>query len=385
MTVQDLTKKYGMSEVELYMYAFTNLKSFKNRETKKQTWKLAGEELRQLDWLLASSVQKKDEMPSKKEDKDDDWTTYDPTEDEPDDSEVPTPMVAPDDVEKELDINSDVPSSWEEEKGEMAARIEALQQELDSLRQTHLTMQSDTATKQTELLAKAIHEKQLAEAKIAVIKEDIMTVKHLSNVRIKELEERNAILEKQLKDAHIELNNTVENLIKSQHTIQEITDAANKDGAQQKLQLLDAQHQQDELYKAIHEKEIALSEEKEKTQTLMEKYNGALQRIGEIIRKIEKSRARMREISAEFDVYINDTEMTPEAEIVTAQQPGTVVVDNANKTKPELAATSLQPLKTPASAPLEVLGKPLTETQAKHHQEQVIPKPNIWRKIASFF
>lgn len=385
MTVQDLTKKYGMSEVELYMYAFTNLKSFKNRETKKQTWKLAGEELRQLDWLLASSVQKKDEMPSKKEDKDDDWTTYDPTEDEPDDSEVPTPMIAPDDVEKELDINSDVPSSWEEEKGEMAARIEALQQELDSLRQTHLTMQSDTATKQTELLAKAIHEKQLAETKIAVIKEDIMTVKHLSNVRIKELEERNAILEKQLKDAHIELNNTVENLIKSQHTIQEITDAANKDGAQQKLQLLDAQHQQDELYKAIHEKEIALSEEKEKTQTLMEKYNGALQRIGEIIRKIEKSRARMREISAEFDVYINDAEMMPEAEIVTAQQPGTVVVDNVNKTKPELAATSLQPLKTPASAPLEVLGKPLTETQAEHHQEQVIPKPNIWRKIASFF
>ena len=375
MKVQDLTEKYGMSEVELYVYAFNHLKNFKKRETQEQTWKLSDSALRQLDWLLSSGAEKtENEMPPK--DTDDDWT-HDPTEDEPDDSQVPPPMI--EEPKDQALAAIDTQEEWNEEKSEMKARIEALQQELASLRQTHLAMQSDTANKQTELLAKAIHEKQVAESKIAALKEDAASVKHLSNIRIKELEQRNSVLEKQLKDNQIELNTAVEKLIKSQHAIQEVTDAANKEGAAQKLELLEAQHLQDDLYKAIHEKEIALTEEKEKAQSLMEKYNGALQRIGEIVSKVEQARTKMKEISAEFDVYINSS--NPTAEKVTED----LILVNKEQLKPT-TILSPQP-QTPNVKTIEVLGKPLQEIQPQNssHQEQVILKQNIWRKIASFF
>ena len=348
-------------------------------------------------------AQKRDETPPKISD---DWT-HDPTEEEPDDNDVAPPMIEPEEIQEKI-ANAQANRASQcrailerrereeaerqerdtEGKSEMAARIEALQQELTAfaLRQTHLTMQSDTALKQNELLAKAIREKQIAESQIALMKEDVASVKHLSNVRIKELEERNAVLEKQLKETQIELNNTVENLIKSQHTIQDITATANKEGAQQKLQLLEAQHQQDELYKAIHEKEMAVTEEKEKAQALMEKYNGALQRMGEMIRKIEKARTRMSEISAEFDVYLHDEDMMLQMENTSTKFPVAMsMAENNVKSAPE--TSSLQ--RTPALNPetVEVLGKPLHEIHAQNSpsQEQVLLKPNIWRKIASFF
>lgn len=349
---------------------------------------------------MMNRAQTKDE-PSPKTN--DNWA-HDPTEEEPDDSEVTPPRGAPEETEERIvNVQADLDDRFRaviehreqeeaecqareaSEKIEMAARIAALQQELTALRETHLTMQSDTAAKQTEVLAKAIHEKQMAESQIAMLKEDVTAAKHLSNVRIKEVEDRNAILEKQLKDTHIELTNTVEKLMNAQHTLQEITAAANKEGAQQKLQLLDAQHQQDELYRAIHDKELALTEEKEKTQALMEKYNSALQRMGEMIRKIEKTRVRMKEISAEFDVYVNDVDdITTETERIATKAP-TTAASSGNKVKPEMAAKPLQDPQIPTPATTEVPGTPRHDSQNISHREQVLPRPNIWRKIASFF
>lgn len=342
-------------------------------------------------------AQKRDETPPKISD---DWT-HDPTEEEPDDNDVAPPMIEPEEIQEKI-ANAQANRASQcrailerrereeaerqerdtEGKSEMAARIEALQQELTALRQTHLTVQSDTALKQNELLTKAIREKQIAESQIALMKEDVASVKHLSNVRIKELEERNAVLEKQLKETQIELNNTVENLIKSQHTIQDITATANKEGAQQKLQLLDAQHQQDELYKALHEKEMAVTEEKEKAQALMEKYNGALQRMGEMIRKIEKARMRMSEISAEFDVYLHDEDMMLKTETTSEESPVTISM-GGTKVKSDPAASSLQCTPTLNPETVEVLGKPLHEIHSENSPPAL--KPNIWRKIASFF
>ena len=346
-------------------------------------------------------VQKRDETPPKISD---DWT-HDPTEEEPDDNDVAPPMIEPEEIQEKianaqanrasrcravLERREREEAERQERdadgKSEMAARIEALQQELTALHQTHLTMQSNTALKQNELLAKAIREKQIAESQIALMKEDVASVKHLSNVRIKELEERNAVLEKQLKETQIELNNTVENLIKSQRTIQDITATANKEGAQQKLQLLEAQHQQDELYKAIHEKEMAVTEEKEKAQALMEKYNGALQRMGEMIRKIEKARTRMSEISAEFDVYLHAEDMMLQMENTSTKSPVAIsMAENNVKSAPETSSLQRTPTLNPET--VEVLGKPLHEIHAQNSpsQEQVLLKPNIWRKIASFF
>ena len=347
-------------------------------------------------------AQKKEEPPPKSSD---DWA-HDPTEEEPDDNEVAPPMIEPEEIQERTvtaqadhDVRfrtnierkereeADRQERTSEEKIEMAARIEALQQELTELRQTHLTMQSDTAMKQNELLGKAIREKQIAESQIILMKEDVASVKHLSNVRIKELEERNAVLETQLKETQLELNNTVEKLIESQHTIQDITAMANKEGAQQKLQILDAKHQQDELYKAIHEKEMAVIEEKEKTQALMEKYNGALQRMGEMIRKIEKARTRMSEISAEFDVYLHaEGGMTMKTEDTATKSSVAISMAEGN-VKLDPTASSLQHIPARNPEPVEVLGNSLYKIHAQnsHPQKQVDLKPNIWRKIASFF
>ena len=392
MTMADLAEKYGMSEAELYVYAFNHLKSFRNQE--QQTGAFPALTLHQLDHLLMSEAQKKDDLSLK----DNDEWAHDPTEDEPDDREVAPPMIEPEQVKEERNIedapkrlNDEEPphattESWETwGKSEMIARMEAMKQELEALRQNHLDAQSSAAEKQAELLAKAIHEKQLAESKIATIKEDAASVKHLSNIRIKELEERNDTLEKQLKDTHEELNNSIEELIKAQHMIQETKDSANKKGAQQALQLLDAEHRQNELYKAIHEKEIALTEEKEKTQDLLEKYNAALLRIGEIVSKIEKARTRIREIGAEFDVYVN-ADIIAEAE-ETDSEPTTIAMVEAGKTETYQMETPIQPLsQSPNPKTLNVLGKPLHEIYPdRTPQEKTHTTLNIWHKIASFF
>ncbi len=387
MTVQDLTEKYGISEAELYVYAYKHLKNFKKREAKEQTWKFSRTALRQLDWLLANERQQcdqTDKADDKPATKTDDFWPHDPTEDEPDDSKVAPPMIEAGTEKEEnvyISMRTEEQNAWEEEKIEMTARMEAMQQELASLRHAHLTRERDAAEKQAELLAKAIHEKQLAESKIAVMKEDTASVKHLTAVRIKELEERNASLEEQLKETHTQLSDSLEELVNAQQTIQQITETANKEGAEQKLKLLDADHRQNELYKAIHEKELALAEEKEKTQAILEKYNASLLRIGEIIGKVEKARQRMKEISAEFDMYINtDTE---EEEIVKTSIPS---IEETIE-KPEQTTAPVQQQQQPVNLEtVEVLGKPLHAIYPEHSpQERATAKPSIWRKIASFF
>ncbi len=396
MTVQELEKKYGINEAELYVYAYNHLKCFKNPEIKEQGWKYSGAALRQLDWLLAKEVQKENEMPKKE---DDDWR--DPTEDEPDGTEVPMPKAEPELIkEAELKTETVMPqkekeipyadkpdekiAAWEEEKFEMEARLKAMQQELTQLRKTHLTTQRDSAEKQAELLAKAIHEKQLAESKIAVIKEDAASVKHLTNVRIKELEERNESLEHELKEMHAERATINEELKKVRQNAQEITEEADAKCSQQWLKLHEAERKQDELFKVIHEKEIALAEEKERTHNLLEKYNTALLRIGEIVGKIEKARVRMREISAEFDMYVNmDMEKKPEQ---LNEASGPSQIEEKKVEQIQAAPVQQQIPKAPNPETVKVLGKPLHEIYPeKSPQEQAIAKQGIWRKIASFF
>lgn len=121
-------------------------------------------------------------------------------------------------------------------------------------------------------------------------KENAAAQKHLASVRIKELEERNEQQTEELTDI--------------QHAIQELRDTANKKGTRQALELLDAQEQQEKLCKTIHEKDLVIMETKEKQQELLEKYNAALGCNGEIIGKALKTHERMKEISAEFDVYM---------------------------------------------------------------------------------
>ncbi len=412
MTVQELSEKYGMSEAQLYEYAASRFRSFRKNEENGEPPMFTGQTLRQLDWLLAidreqrkEAVEKEEFIPKVADDKNDDWE-HDPTEDEPDDSEVPPPMVEPEKSEMEPTkptenelkeeenkkphtISELAEKAWEKEKCEMAARMEKMQQELASLRHTNLKMQSSTAEKQAELLAKAVQERQLAEERIALMKQDTASFKHLSNVRIRELEGRNADLEEQVKTTQNELTDVSAELITAQRVIQEIKDHANQQGAEQKLQLLNAQHRQDELYKIIHEKEIKLTEEKEKFQELMEKYNGALMRMGEMIGKIEKARTRMQEISAEFDAYIKDDAGSEYKEIEKAPQNP---VEEITGKKPEQLASppEQKPEQMPVPNPetLEVLGKPLHEIYPKQSplKEQASAKPpTLWRKIASFF
>lgn len=418
MTVQGLAKKYGMCEEELLNYASCHLRSFRRRGEKGETRKLTGQMLRQLDWLLANEGRQDDEpiaiedLPPRKID--DDWA-HDPTEDEPDDSEVPPPMEAPEQEEKPQeavirdepkaepvktaedkkphDLSELAEKAWEKEKSAMYARMEELQQELAALRHTNLKMQSSTAEKQAELLAKTIQERQLAEERIALMKQDAASVKHLSNVRIKELEDRNAELEEQVKSAHNELTNVSADLISAQRVIQEIKDNANKQGAEQKLQLLDAQHKQDELFKIIHEKEIELTDEKEKFQDLMEKYNGALLRMGDMIGKIEKARTRMQEISAEFDVFVNSDTAAEARELSEAKPPVAEIEEKKPEqiaAVPEIPVQQQIPKEAPQQAPnpetIEVLGKPLHEIYPEKSPLKEQAKPQgLWRKIASFF
>ena len=424
MTAKELAEKYGMCEADLYAYASTHLKNYKKRGTT-QTGKLSGSALRQLDWLLMDEEKQNDEVDkieAMKEPapKTDDWP--DPTDDEPDETEVEPPLVEPETtkgkqgqkfisieekpesevtktaLEKEEPVMEEkrkpqalselAEKAWEKEKNEMYARMEEMQQELAALRHTNLKMQSSTAEKQAELLAKTIQERQLAEERIAVMKQDAESVKHLSNVRIKELEDRNESLEEQVKAAHNELTSVSDELLAAQRVIQEIKDNANKQGAQQKLEILDAQHKQDELFKIIHEKEIALTEEKEKSQEILEKYNGALMRMGEMIGKIEKARTRMRELSAEFDMYVSSDMASEAKELAEAPKPVTAVEEK----KPEqLTVPPVQeqiPIpQAPNPETIEVCGKPLHEIypETSPQQKEQAQKPSLWRKIASFF
>ena len=407
MTLQDLSDKYGMNEAELYVYAFNHLRGFKKREAKEKKRKFSEAALRQLDWILANEGRQEDEIKEEIEEmpqkENDDWL-HDPTEDEPDDNEIEPPMVEPAPEKSEQKTSERIEDAddekqhaiaqnqqaWAEEKSEMSARLKAMQQELNALRHTHLTVQSDAAEKQAELLAKAIHEKQIAESKIAMIKNDAASVKHLSNVRIKELEERNETLEQKLKDMHAEMTTATEEMQKLRQSLQKVTAAADEKCSKQWLQLHEADRKQDELFKAIHEKEIALTEEKEKTQNLLEKYNSTLLRIGEIVTKIEKARSKMREISAEFDEYVNANETAEAGEIGEAARPDAAVLDES---KPEQIAPaapiqSQAPVLAQAPNPdtIEVLGKPLHEIYPEQiPQEQATPRSSLWRKIASFF
>ena len=241
MTVQDLTEEYGMTEAEIHAYAFKNLKSY-HKTNEPQTRKLSGPEMRQLDLLLSRENQKE----GKKEymEIDDDW--LDPTENEPDDIEVGSPMIDPEQNalpqkeasilqapqekiahEKKTQIALQEREMWETEKSKMQAKIEVISRELATLRSAYLTMQSDAAEKQSQ----AIHEKQIAEAKITAMREDFASVNHLSNIRIKELEDRNESLENKVKEMHTENGKMAEELTAAKHINEEIKDSANKKGA----------------------------------------------------------------------------------------------------------------------------------------------------------
>ena len=117
----------------------------------------------------------------------------------------------------------------------------------------------------------------------------------------------------------------------------------------------------------------------------MEKYNAALLRIGEIVSKIEKARTRIREIGAEFDVYVN-ADIIAEAE-ETDSEPTTIATVEAGKTETYQMETPIQPLsQSPNPKTLNVLGKPLHEIYPdRTPQEKTHTTLNIWHKIASFF
>lgn len=422
MTLEDLSEKYGMSKDDLIAYASTHLKNFRRRSIREHE-KIPGSALRQLDWLLANRELndqvieeiKKDEESPKKE-IDNDWA-HDPTEDEPDDTEVAPPPIEPEpikekqpkrvpmkskpktDEKKPHTLSIDAESVWEKEKAEMLKQMEAMQQELADLRHSNLKMQSGAAEKQAELLSKAIQERQLAEERIALMRQDAESIKHLSNIRIQELEERNTSLDEEVKKARIDLANVTKELIEAQHVLQETRDNANTQGAEQKLQLLDAQHRQDELFKIIHEKELALAEERDKTREIIEKYNNGLMRMGEIICKIDKARKKMREISSDFDdIYINsDAEELNKITEAAASEPETMIEEKKPKQieAQEMKQQEKHPIEQPEerlkeqAAPnpetMKVLGKPLHEIYPEKRPQEQASKPGFWRRVASFF
>ncbi|MBO6209293.1 MAG: hypothetical protein J6N99_01265, partial [Schwartzia sp.] len=330
----------------------------------------------------------------------DDWA-HDPTDEEPDDAEIEMPVFEPEEpepldeetIEKqklspsrwtEPIINSDVSKNLngqlDAENTALKEQIATLKQELATLRHEHLTVQRDAAAKQTELLAQAAHDRKTAETRISALKDDAAAQKHLSSVRIKELEERNDALEQQLVNAQEKYNQQTEELMGIQHALQDLRDTANKKGTQQALELLDAQGQQEKLCKTIHEKDLEIMDAKEKQQELLEKYNAALGRIGEIIGKVMKTRERMRESFAEFDVYIDAEENETDAAVENADNTITAAKEPS---APEL----LPPVQAPNPKTVEILGKPVGETPTGPEaviREQV-KQPSLWRRIASFF
>lgn len=241
----------------------------------------------------------------------------------------------------------------EKEFATLQRRFDEVQGELANLQHLYLAVQSDAAAKQADLLTKMSHERKASDAKITLLEEDAASAKHLSTIRIKELEERNNTLEQQLIAAHEASDKQADTQMNLQRQIQEISAEANKKGAQQALKLLDAEHLQNELYKSIHEKDIELAEANKKQQEILEKYNAALMRMGEIIDKVKKARDRMKEISAEFDMYII-----------------------------EPAAPATQDAETEKNA---ISRMEAERTPDFHGVTPQINKINIWQKIASFF
>ena len=378
MTMQELINHYGMSESELYVYACKHIEGFADSLSHERAWDFDRKTLRRLERLLEAEREKNDG---------DDWP-HDPADDEPDDAEIDLPVFEPERTEMlddEVAEKQELPQSLiaqqlETENDTLTKQLETLKQELAALRHAHLTVQRDAAAKQTELLAQAAHDRKTAETRISALKEDAAAQKHLASVRIKEVEERNNSLEQQLVSAQEKYNQQTEELMGIQHAIQELRDTANKKGTQQAMELLDAQGQQEKLCKTIHEKDLEIMEAKEKQQELLEKYNAALGRIGEIIGKVLKARERMKEISAEFDVYIDAEDAGTSENMAAVEIPATQKETTATDTFPK-------PQPSPNPKTVEILGKPIgaTPTNPETVIKEQAKTPSLWRRIASFF
>lgn len=246
-----------------------------------------------------------------------------------------------------------------------------MNQEYTVLQQARLTEQSRAAARQAELLARTSAKKKAAEAKIAAIKEELAAARHLSAIRVKELEERNAALEQNLADAHASFEARTEELMAAQHKIQKLTDAANKKGAEQELKILDAQRLQSDLSKVIHEKELALADAKERQQELLEKHNTLLAQMGEIIGKIQKAKESMREISAEFDAYVGE-----QIENSAQTDEPVAALNPADDTASREAAMRAEAIEAPCLDSVEICGRPMSEKSAAL---------GFFRRVASYF
>ena len=388
MNVRELTKKYGIRESELYVYACKHIPGFIESLPHERPWDFDGKTLQQLEQLLEAERREKSEDEGGRN-----WA-HDPADDEPDDSGIEPPVLMPDKQEEErviphnefqLPEEDDAPAGidtttierLEAEKEKLAEQASTYKQELAALRHEYLTVQRDAAAKQEELLAQAAQERKHAEQKIYALREDVAAQKHLAAVRIKEVENRNDTLEQQLMKTREEYSLQTEELMNLQHAIQDLRDTANKKGTQQALELLDAQGQQEKLCKTIHEKDLEIMEAKEKQQELLGKYNDALQRIGEIIGKVMKTRERMKESFAEFDIYID-----------AEKSPATETADHIP------AQDELPPADLPGTHPtspnpetVEILGQSVgaTPTLPETVIKEQAAKPTLWRRIASFF
>lgn len=387
MTKQELLKRFDLTEPELYVYACKHLNDFQRCAPHERGRGFNEITLRKLERLLMQDEKRKHDM-------DREWP-QDPTDEEPDDNEIDFRSIYEDEDEDEpaentnsqeapeqdmadINVNAKI-DLLETEKAELAEEAASIKQELAALRHEYLTAQRDAAAEKAEYLAQAAKDRKTAEATIAALKEDVAAQKHLASARIKEVEDRNDVMERQLVKAQEEYNLQSEELMNLQHAIQDLRDTASKKGTQQALELLEAQGQQEKLCKIIHEKELEIMEAKEKQQEIVGKYNAALQRIGEIIGKVMKTRERMKESFAEFDVYID----AEKEETDTAAAIGEPVLASNESPAPEL----IPPTQTaPSPETVEIFGTPVGETPTvpeKVIKEQA--KPTIWRRIASFF
>lgn len=386
MTKQELLTKYDLTEPELYVFACKYLKDFQKCAPHERGKEFNARTLRQLERLLEKGRE------------DDDMEWIDPADEEPDDNEVDFRTICPEEEPADGMNNQPEPEQeltdrytnekidrLEAEKADLAEQASTFKQELAALRDEFFTAQRNAAAEKAELLAQAGKHRKNAETTISALKEDIAAQKQLASVRIKEVEDRNEILEQQLKKTQEEYNLQSEELINLQHAIQDLREAANKKGTQQAMELLDAQGQQEKLAKTIHEKDLEIMEAKEKQQEIVGKYNAALQRTGEIIAKIMKTRERMKESFAEFDVYI-DAEK--EEKTAAAVENADNIITAANE-PPALTALEMIPSAQAVPNPktVEILGQPVGETPTGPEaviREQA-KKPSLWRRIASFF